>query len=74
MEAPTKVQPSALKRVKEATITGERLAQLFEMLAEETTMAGGVSNSFTIDYQDDNEAVSEPAFIPQIVLVLRPIQ
>lgn len=44
------------------------------MLAEETVLAGGVSNSFTIDYQDDNEAVSEPAFIPQIVLVLRPIQ
>ena len=68
------VQPQALQRLRDATIDGEKLAQIFELLAVETEVAGGVSNTFTIDYQDDNDLVEEPIFIPQIVLVLRPVQ
>ena len=69
-----KVQPQALKRLQEAEIDGKKLAQIFELMAAETEAAGGVSNTFTIDYQDENKPVEEPAFIPQIVLVLRPVQ
>ncbi len=69
-----KVQPQALKRLQEAIINGKKLAQIFELLAAETEAAGGVSNTFTIDYQDDNDLIEEPTFIPQIVLVSRPVQ
>jgi len=68
-----KIQSEALERIQKAPITGPRLAQLFEQLAQETTAAGGVANSFTIDYQHPDHYVDEDTWIPQLILVLRPV-
>jgi hypothetical protein len=45
---------------------------MFEQLAAETELAGGISNSFTIDYQHTNDEVDVDTWIPQVILVLRP--
>lgn len=66
------IQPEALKKIASATINGQKLAQLFEQLAQATEAAGGTSNSFTIDYQDTVQEVNENTWIPQVILVLRP--
>jgi hypothetical protein len=66
-----KIHPNALERVKIATINGTKLAQMFEQLAAEAEVAGGVSNSFTVDYQHTSDEVDTDTWIPQIILVLR---
>lgn len=57
-----------------AQINGERLAQLFEMMAAEANSVGGISNSYTIDYQHADQPVDTDTWIPQIILVLRPTE
>lgn len=69
-----KIQPEALNQIATASINGQKLAQLFEQMAIETEIAGGVSNSMTIDYQRPDQEVDANTWIPQIILVLRPAQ
>ena len=69
-----KIQSKAIERVASATIDGPKLAQLFEMMAEQANAAGGVCNNYTIDYEHADQEVDTETWIPQIVLVLRPAQ
>jgi len=65
------IQMEALKRIQTATIDGPRLAQLFEKMATESNLCGGMSNVFTIDYQQPGDSADENTLIPQLILVLR---
>ncbi len=66
------IQSQALDRIRAATISGHRLAELFEQLADETNKSGGVTTTFTIDYENPEEEKDAATWIPQIILVLRP--
>ena len=69
-----KIQPEALEMIRNAPITGERLASLFEKMAAEHTEMGGASGVKTIDYQQPGGTVDEQTVIPQLVLILRPVE
>jgi hypothetical protein len=66
------IQSQALDRIRTASISGERLATLFEGMATETNKSGGVTTTYTIDYENPEEEKDAETWIPQIILVLRP--
>lgn len=69
-----KIQPKALERIAAAQISGEKLASLFQLMADQANAAGGVCNNYTIDYEHADQEVDNETWIPQLVLVLRPAQ
>jgi len=68
-----KIQKEALEALQGASITGQKLAQLFEKMASELEQTGGASGLFTIDYQRPGEVDSD-TLAPQVILVLRPLE
>lgn len=69
-----KIQPEALEQIRSAPITGDKLASLFEKMAAELQEMGGASGVKTIDYQQPGGSVDDQTLVPQIVLILRPIE
>lgn len=68
------ILPQALESIKNASINGKTLATIFETMATQANLAGGVSNNYTIDYQHPDQKVTSDTWIPQIVLILRPTE
>lgn len=65
------IQAKALGRIRQATIDGPKLAEIFEKMSLESELVGGTSAVTTIDYQEPGDDVDSDTLIPQIVLILR---
>jgi hypothetical protein len=65
------INESALKRVSEARMDGEKIANILEMLLQQAAIAN-VPPNFVLDYQHPEDEIEEGDWIPVITVSLRP--